>query len=139
MGLMVMSWSGLRLSMEAASAWIALWRWITSVPETSRPHLANLTRNVEFSSESTQLDRRGHVMLMHTRDALDIANAAFRDLGRTDKLKVVDPPYFEEDGTFVEGTGTNQSGRYSVHFHRNGVDRLTAPARVSGSVVEGSG
>ena len=95
-----------------------------------RPHLANLTRNVEFSSESTQLDRRGHVMLMHTRD-VDIANAAFRDLGRTDKLKVVDPPYFDEDGTFVEGTGINQSGRYSLHFHRNGVDRSTAPARVS--------
>ena len=102
-----------------------------------RPHLANLTRNVEFSSESTQLDRRGHVMLMHARD-VDIANAAFRDLGRTDKLKVVDPPYFEKDGTFVEGTGTNQSGRYSLHFHRNGVDRSTVPARVTGSVVEGS-
>ena len=100
-------------------------------------HVANLTRNVVFSSENTALDRRGHVMFMHTRD-VDVANAAFKDLGRTDKLRPLDNPYFDEEGFFVEETGTNTGGRYSVHFHRNGVDRVGTPAVVRGSVVDGN-
>ncbi|MEB3246227.1 MAG: G8 domain-containing protein [Synechococcus sp.] len=100
-------------------------------------HVANLTRNVVFSSENTALDRRGHVMFMHTRD-VDVANAAFKDLGRTDKLRPLDDPYFDDEGFFVEETGTNTGGRYSVHFHRNGVDRVGTPAVVRGSVVDGN-
>ena len=100
-------------------------------------HVANLSRNVEFSSESKALDRRGHVMFMHTRD-VDVANAAFNDLGRTDKLKPLDNPYFDEEGFYVEGTGRNAGGRYSVHFHRNGVTQDGSPALVKGSVVAGN-
>ena len=100
-------------------------------------HVANLTRNVVFSSENTALDRRGHVMFMHTRD-VNVANAAFKDLGRTDKLRPLDDPYFDDEGFFVEETGTNTGGRYSVHFHRNGVERSGAPAVVRGSVVDGN-
>jgi len=100
-------------------------------------HVANLTRNVVFSSENTALDRRGHVMFMHTRD-VDVANTAFKDLGRTDKLRPLDDPYFDDEGFFVEETGTNTGGRYSVHFHRNGVDRVGTPAVVRGSVVDGN-
>ncbi|MBL6803437.1 MAG: G8 domain-containing protein, partial [Synechococcus sp. BS307-5m-G38] len=100
-------------------------------------HVANLTRNVVFSSENKALDRRGHVMFMHTRD-VDVANTAFKDLGRTDKLRPLDDPYFDDEGFFVEETGTNTGGRYSVHFHRNGVDRTGAPAVVRGSVVDGN-
>ncbi len=54
-------------------------------------------------------------MFMHTRD-VDVANAAFNDLGRTDKLRSLDSPYFDDEGFFVEETGTNTGGRYSVHF-----------------------
>ena len=100
-------------------------------------HVANLTRNVEFSSENKAIDRRGHVMFMHTRD-VDVANAAFNDLGRTDKLRRLDSPYFDDEGFFVEETGTNTGGRYSVHFHRNGVERSGSPAVVRGSVVAGN-
>ena len=100
-------------------------------------HVANLTRNVEFSSENKAIDRRGHVMFMHTRD-VDVANAAFNDLGRTDKLRSLDSPYFDDEGFFVEETGTNTGGRYSVHFHRNGVERSGSPAVVRGSVVAGN-
>ena len=100
-------------------------------------HVANLTRNVEFSSENRAIDRRGHVMFMHTRD-VDVANAAFNDLGRTDKLRSLDSPYFDDEGFFVEETGTNTGGRYSVHFHRNGVERSGSPAVVRGSVVAGN-
>ena len=100
-------------------------------------HVANLTRNVEFSSENKAIDRRGHVMFMHTRD-VDVANAAFNDLGRTDKLRRLDSPYFDDEGFFVEETGTNTGGRYSVHFHRNGVERSGSLAVVRGSVVAGN-
>ena len=100
-------------------------------------HVANLSRNVVFRSENKDLDRRGHVMFMHSRD-VDVANAAFNDLGRTDKLRPLDNPYFDEDGVWVEGTGSNTGGRYSVHFHRNGVERQGAPARIQGSVVAGN-
>ena len=100
-------------------------------------HVANLTRNVEFSSENRAIDRRGHVMFMHTRD-VDVANAAFNDLGRTDKLRRLDSPYFDDEGFFVEETGTNTGDRYSVHFHRNGVERIGSPAVVRVSVVAGN-
>ena len=100
-------------------------------------HVANLTRNVVFVSESRELDRRGHVMFMHTRD-VDVANAAFNDLGRTDKLRPLDDPYFDDEGFFVEETGSNAGGRYSVHFHRNGTNRDGAPSVVRGSVVAGN-
>jgi len=100
-------------------------------------HVANLTRNVVFSSENKSLDRRGHVMFMHTRD-VDVANAAFNDLGRTDKSRPLDSPYFDDEGFFAEGTGTNPGGRYSVHFHRNGVDSQGSPSLIRGSVVVGN-
>ena len=100
-------------------------------------HVANLSRNVEFTSENTAIDRRGHVMFMHTRD-VDVANAAFNDLGRTDKLRPLDSPYFDDEGFFVEETGSNTGGRYSVHFHRNGVERSGSPAVIRGSVVAGN-
>ena len=100
-------------------------------------HVANLTRNVVFTSENPALDRRGHVMFMHNPD-VQVANAAFNDLGRTNKLEILDPPYFDEEGEFVEGTGRNATGRYSVHFHRTGIDASRAPATVTGSVVAGN-
>ena len=100
-------------------------------------HVANLTRNVVFVSESDEIDRRGHVMFMHTRD-VDVANAAFNDLGRTDKSRPLDNPYFDDEGFFVEETGGNAGGRYSVHFHRNGTNRDGTPSVVRGSVVAGN-
>ena len=100
-------------------------------------HVANLSRNVILSSESKELDRRGHVMFMHSRD-VEVAYAAFNDLGRTDKLRPLDNPYFDDEGFYVEGTGGNAGGRYSLHFHRNGVKRNAPPAVVRGSVVSGN-
>ena len=105
--------------------------------DSLRVHVANLSRNVVFGSENKAIDRRGHVMFMHTRD-VDIANAAFNDLGRTDKLRPINGPYFDENGDYASGTGSNPGGRYSVHFHRNGVERTGRPAVVSGSVVSGN-
>ena len=103
-------------------------------------HVANLSRNVVFRSESQELDRRGHVMFMHTRE-VDVAHAAFRDLGRTDKLQPLEDIQADLETGYVcgvPGPHDNTRGRYSVHFHRNGVVPDGDPATVRGSVVEGN-
>jgi hypothetical protein len=97
-------------------------------------HVANLTRNAVIESESTEIDRRGHVMLMHSRD-VDIAYAGFYKLGRTDKSRPIDDPVVTSSWTLQAGTGTNPRGRYAVHFHRNGVTNDGEPATIMGSAV----
>jgi len=97
-------------------------------------HVGNLTRNVVIFSENRDLARRGHLMFMHTRN-VDVNYAGFYGLGRSDKKMVVNDVEVDGDGVLVDGTGTNPRGRYSVHFHRNGVHRSGEPARVHGSVV----
>ena len=97
-------------------------------------HVSNLTRNVVIESEATNVNRRGHVMFQHTRD-VEINYAAFNRMGRTDKRVRLNDVILDENGEAVSGTGTNQRGRYALHFHRNGVEPVGTPARVHGSVV----
>lgn len=104
-------------------------------------HIANLSRNVLFTSEHTTVPGkgvrgyRGHVMLMHNLNA-DIRYARFYQLGRTNKQIQVDDWFIGGDDQLVKGDGFNVRGRYSVHFHRGGVDPTTTPAIVLGNVVE---
>ncbi len=97
-------------------------------------HVANTTRNVAISSESSVVDRRGHVMFMHNRD-VHIANAGFYQLGRTDKSIPINDPVVDADWQLEPGTGTNPRARYSVHFHRNGLMNAGHPSTITGSVV----
>ena len=97
-------------------------------------HVVNTTRNAVIESESTAIDRRGHVMFMHNRD-VDVAYAGFYKLGRTDKTKPINDAVVNSDWTLKAGTGTNVRGRYSVHFHRNGVVNDGNPATIIGSAV----
>lgn len=107
-------------------------------------YVANLTRNVQFSSENTDIDRRGHLMVMHTLDA-QIRGARFTDMGRTDKSQELTDVDFGEiepgavgwDGSFEQLDGTNVRGRYTVHVHRGGADPRTTPAVIADSVVTG--
>lgn len=96
--------------------------------------VANLTRNVVISSESGDINRRGHVMFMHNRD-VSVRNAEFFRLGRTDKTVPLNDPQVDSDWNLVEGTGANPRARYPVHFHRNGVLNNGSPSLVSGTVV----
>lgn len=81
---------------------------------------ANLTRNIVFESENPSVTwRRGHVMFMRP-EAVHVEYAAFNGLGRTDKRTPVEDARFDHRGNLVEGTGENQRGRYSVHFHQGG-------------------
>ena len=100
-------------------------------------HVAHLTRNAIIESANSAIDRRGHVMFMHTR-AVDIGYAAFYNLGRSDKQKIVNDPFVDSQNQLVPGTGLNPRARYALHFHRNGVTDDGNPSRVIGSVVQGS-
>ncbi len=99
--------------------------------------VANLTRNAVIESENDVPDRRGHVMFMHSRE-VEIQNAGFYRLGRTNKLVEINDPVVNSDWTLQAGTGTNPRSRYPVHFHRNGLVNDGNPAVVSGSVVDDS-
>lgn len=99
-----------------------------------RVHVGNLTRNVEIRSQTPGSSRGGHVMFMHTRD-VQVHNAGFVGLGRSDKKQVVNDSVLDANGRLVPGTGTNSRGRYALHFHRNGVQNDGHPAEVTGSVV----
>ncbi|MEM6468104.1 MAG: G8 domain-containing protein [Planctomycetota bacterium] len=97
-------------------------------------HVANNTRNVTFTSENPSIQRRGHVMFMHTLD-VDVNYAGFHQLGRTDKSIPVDDSEWDHNDEHVDLGGSHVRGRYSVHFHRGGVDLNSDPAKVHGSVV----
>lgn len=97
-------------------------------------HVAHVTRNVSIESESPALDRRGHVMFMHTRD-VEIRYAGFYQVGRSNKVEEVNDVTLDAQGNRMPGTGLNPRGRYAVHFHRNGVHNDNHPSIVHGSAV----
>jgi|GEM_PF-5426593 len=98
-------------------------------------HVANLTRNIIFKSESPDLAQRGHIMFM-TSD-VDIRYASFNDLGRTNKNVPLNEKLVDlNTGTISDGPATNRRGRYPIHFHKNGILAGQAPpSKVIGSVV----
>ncbi|MGE3402638.1 MAG: G8 domain-containing protein [Vicinamibacterales bacterium] len=77
------------------------------------PHVGNLTRNVVFRSQNPA-GTRAHAMFVQ-RPAVDIRYARFQHMGRT-RMGVLDNTEFAADGS-VRRVGTNQIGRYSIHFH----------------------
>ena len=70
------------------------------------PHAANLTRSVVIRSQDPS-GTRGHVLLTD-QAAVDVRGVAFVGLGRTRAAPLDSAP---------AGGGTNQIGRYPVHFH----------------------
>ena len=77
------------------------------------PHLGNLSRNVIVRSENPE-GVRGHTMFLSHAD-VDLRYVAFGELGRT-RNGTVDNARFDTEGR-VRTVGTNQIGRYAVHFH----------------------
>lgn len=76
------------------------------------PDVANLTRGIVFRS-ANPTGVRGHSLFSQRAD-VQIAGAAFVDMGRTRGVRV-DDTTFNVDG--VSHLGTNQRARYPVHFH----------------------
>ena len=79
------------------------------------PHVGNVTRNIVIRSENPA-GNRGHVIFI-THPDVDIRYALFKDLGRT-KMGVLDSTEYDNAGA-VRHVGTNQIGRYSLHFHHS--------------------
>jgi len=102
-------------------------------------YVANTTRNVSFETENADLvptQQRAHVMFMHNPD-VEVNNAGFYNLGRSDKSKIVDDPTTNVDGSL--GKGANRRGRYGLHFHRTGAEDITGtPAMARGNAVVGT-
>jgi hypothetical protein len=107
-------------------------RYVHRAPEPVKVHVANVSRNVVFRSESGATERRGHVMLMNC-GASTVSGALLESLGRSDKTRVTDDPAFDGSGHLIAGSGTNPRGRYPLHFHQCGLDQRAASVR--GSVV----
>ncbi|TCI92232.1 T9SS type A sorting domain-containing protein [Tenacibaculum sp. M341] len=103
-------------------------------------YVANLTRSISIKSYHTSIEenhtRRGHVMFMFNGDVV-IKNTSFKDLGRTNKVNILDDlkigtPVVTGSGdktevnlsSFVNEPETdpskieNQRGRYALHFHK---------------------
>jgi len=77
------------------------------------PHVALLDRNVVIRSENPQ-GTRGEIFFT-ARANIDIEYARFQDLGRTDAFQPLDNTTFDAQGN-VTHIGTNQDGRFAVHF-----------------------
>ena len=95
------------------------------------PYIANTTRNIQFRSQNTTHERKGHVMFMHNQRG-DVRYAGFYDLGRTRK----DIPLSDAE-TQNPPQGNNVRGRYALHFHRSGGHQNgnESPAIVIGCAV----
>jgi len=105
-------------------------------------HVANLNRNIVVSSENTSVSSlnglynkpRGHLMFMHTLE-VDLKYVEADNLGRTDKSIILDDWDFDDldasqnTGQSVPNGGKNPRGRYSIHFHRGGLDMSVFPAK----------
>lgn len=102
-------------------------------------YVANATRNVSFETENGKqvpIKNRAHAMFMHNPD-VEVFNAGFYEMGRTNKQQIIDDPGTNVDGS--RGGGTNPRGRYPLHFHRAGsLDINGTPAMAEGNVVMGS-
>jgi hypothetical protein len=77
------------------------------------PHIGNLTRNVIVRSENPA-GTRGHMIFM-SRSEIDLRFVEVREMGRT-RMGVLDNTEFSDQGQ-VTKLGTNQIGRYAIHFH----------------------
>jgi hypothetical protein len=102
------------------------------------PHVGNISRNVIVRSENPT-GTRGHTMFVSRAD-IDIRYAAFKELGRT-RMGAVNSAEFDSEGRLARA-GTNQIGRYAVHFHHDFGPRRT-PANdyqftLIGNAVDGS-
>jgi hypothetical protein len=77
------------------------------------PHVGNLSRNVVIRSENPN-GTRGHMIYM-SRANVDLRYVEVREMGRT-KMGVLDSTEFNNQGMATK-LGTNQIGRYAIHFH----------------------
>jgi hypothetical protein len=122
-------------------------------------YVGNLERNIKIqSTDVSNVHRRGHFMHMHNNVNMQVRNAAFIDMGRTDKSKLTDDFRFDTwvdsdlAQTMYSPLGqeicqmkkndpqdiTNSRGRYSIHMHKTGAALNDQMVYVTGCVVWGN-
>ena len=79
------------------------------------PHVGNISRNVAIRSENPA-GTRGHIIFTSRAD-VDMRYVAVREMGRT-LMGPLDNTEFDSAGNAVK-LGTNQIGRYAIHFHHD--------------------
>jgi len=79
------------------------------------PHAGNISRNVVIRSENPT-GTRGHMIFM-SRANVDLRYVEAREMGRT-RMGVLDNSEFDSAGRLIK-FGTNQIGRYAIHFHHD--------------------
>jgi hypothetical protein len=84
------------------------------------PHVGNISRNVVIASERAE-GTRGHMMFLE-RANVDLRYVEVRDMGRTE-MGVLDSTTFDS-GRLLR-VGTNQIGRYAIHFHHTFGPKVT--------------
>ena len=120
--------------------------------------VGNLNRNIIFRSADKDSTRRGHLMAMHNATNVQIKNAVFIDMGRTDKSRLLDDRIWDHwvepvvGNSYVSALGqecsqlktpskadiSNHRGRYSIHLHQLGAATGTNMAEVTGNVIWGN-
>ncbi len=121
-------------------------------------YVGNLNRNIVFKSASKDSTHRAHLMAMHNHMNVQIKNAAFLDMGRTDKSKLLDDRLWntwvepvvaneyvsalgQECSMLVDAPSnyiSNHRGRYSIHLHQLGSTAGSNMAQVVGNVIAGN-
>lgn len=79
------------------------------------PHVGNVSRNVVIRSENPE-GTRGHMIFIYHAN-VDLRYVEVKDMGRT-KMGVLDNSEFDNAGHLTK-FGTNQIGRYAIHFHHD--------------------
>ncbi len=120
--------------------------------------VGNLNRNIIFQSTKKDSTHRAHLMAMHNDENVQIKNASFIDMGRTDKSKLTDDRIWSHwvepvvGNTYVSALGqecsqlttppaadiSNHRGRYSIHLHQLGATYGSKMAEVTGNVIWGN-
>lgn len=107
--------------------------------EGLNPYVANLSRNVTIKSKNPK-GVRGHFLVTGHAEAA-ISYARFHELGRTTTDSLNNTRYSRRDGSLLS-IGTNQAGRYSLHFHhthgRKGGDPSGYQFRAIGNAIDGA-
>jgi hypothetical protein len=109
-----------------------------------RLHVANLTRNIVFRSESAIKEMRGHMMMVNGN--VDLRHVALENLGRTDKSVPLDDFIVTTTASNysiaakADNLINNRRGRYALHLHQNGTvpGAAAPPSKVYNSVVNGT-
>lgn len=127
--------------------------------DTLHCYVGNLSRNITFRSEvKDTITQRGHLMVMHHNTNGQIRNAAFKDMGRTDKSRLLDDMIWKKwlqpkvFNSKISALGqecaemellpvrevTNMRGRYSIHLHKTGAKLGDSLVHVTGNAVWGN-